>query len=80
MTMETSRHLDTLKSDEWAQDQSIILDAELRNNKKKGAREGALFRQEISRRDVGHLAMGTESCKESLLSSYRIIALEAVLR
>lgn len=32
---ETSRHLDTLKSDQWAQDQSIILDTALKNNKKK---------------------------------------------
>lgn len=77
MSVETSRYLHILKSEEWSQDQGFILDVELRNNKKKGDREVALLGQVI-RPEVGHLAMGMESCKKCLLSSYWIVELEAV--
>lgn len=57
----TSRHLDRIQSEESDQDQSLILDMELWNNKKKGEKEVALFGQETNRADAGRLAVGTES-------------------
>lgn len=49
VSVETSRYLHPLKSEERAQDKDFILDVELRNNKKKKEREIVVFGQEINK-------------------------------
>lgn len=72
------RHLNSLKSKEWANDQSYHFGCGKKNAREKSVT--LVWAGDKTGLDVGHLSIGTESCKRCLSSSYRIIALEAVIR